>query len=76
MSDQQPSFLREIVRGLAVGAGRVIGGVIACALVGGLLGAGVGWWYAGTTLAVIGLVAGALAGAALWLAVCYLVASP
>ena len=75
MDEQPGSVVRDVAKSAAAGAGRAIGTLLAAALICGVLGAGVGWWFGGTNLAILGLVLGGVAGLAVWLAVYFLLNS-
>ena len=75
MPGETNGFWKELLRATVGGATQAFAAIFASALVLGLIGAGVGWWFVGPMGAVAGLVAGAVVGAALALSVFYLINS-
>lgn len=67
--------MNDVARSAAAGAGRAIGTLAAAALVGGVIGGGVGWWFGGINLFILGLALGGVGGLALWLGVWFILDS-
>lgn len=63
------SLLHEFTTAFARGLGKIVGGAIACALIGAAIGAAAAWLTLSSSWILLGAGIGAAAGAALWVAI-------
>ncbi|MBX3384872.1 MAG: hypothetical protein KF864_15350 [Phycisphaeraceae bacterium] len=74
MENKPRGFWSELFFDTTKSIGRAIVSIIACAIVGAIIGGLAGYFYSGNALAMLGAAAGAFVGVALWLVVFFAVA--